>query len=623
MGKFLIKLKEKKITKWIAIYISTAITIIGITNILSTRYDWAPFIFDFIFFTLFFGVASVIIISWFHGEEGRQKIKLVEIIFHTLIFTGLITTLYFVADFGKKKIENSNEKVIAVLPFSDFNETKENEFFADGITDDILTQLSKISDIKVISRTSVMKYKNTKMNISEISKELGAGTILEGSVRTSGNKIRITGQLIDANNDVHIWSETFDREMNDVFEIQTDIAERIAAALHAKLLPGEKELIENKNTNNFDAYTFYLKGKHHYYNYTEEENEMAIDQFKKALNIDPNYALAIAGLSDAYSQKVSKYWAENSWLDSALVLGKKAVEKNPKLPEAYKALASAYQGKEEIQLAMLNYKKAIELNPNYWTAILNYGQIKMFFGKYDEALFWIKRAAQLSPDDIMSNLSVAMVYKNLNCNNIAINWAQKALSLEPRHTFANSYLGDLYLNVGDIKNARKYFESSVEIDSNWVFGWFLGGRIEAIQNDYKKSKIYFDRYMKIRNSYPEYFYAHTLLKLNQVDSAKSILEEEVKDYSTFFEEEEKSQLFNYMAFAEIYAVRNDRVNSYKWWNKAINKGYTDIERIKIYPYFENMRNEPEYKSLLQKMRTKIDSFKTVIKNEYPEYEICE
>lgn len=623
MKNFIQEIKDRKIRKWLTIYISTAITTIGVIHLLSLRYKLPDYIFDTVFFTLLYGVAGTAIFAWFHGKEGRQKVKWTEIVLQSILAVFLFTTLFFTLDFDSTSKEKLDRKIVAVLPFSNFNETSETEFFADGMTDDVLTQLSKISDLNVISRTSVMKYKKSGKSIAEISRELGAGTILEGSVRTSGNKIRIVGQLIDANNDVHMWSETYDRELNDVFEIQTDIAERIAAALQAKLSPLEKELIENKSTTNFDAYTFYSKGRNHYYSYTQEENETAIELFKKALEVDSNYALALAGLSDAMSQKVTKYWESKVYLDSALILAKKAVQKNHNLADGYKALGSVYQSKGEIDLAISNYKRAIELNPNYWSALLNYGQLKMFYGSYDEALYWIRRAHILSPGDIFGVLSVSMVYSSLNCIQTAIKWAHKAVELEPTHTFANSFLGDLYLSSGDFVNAKKYFKASVVIDSNWVFGWFVGARLETVLGNNKKAKEYFDNYMKITDASPEYYYAYVLQNLSDKDSAKSIINYEIEDYTEYFQTQSRFEIFNFMAFAEIYAINGDVENSFKWWRKAINNGYTDINRVRTYPYFNQLRNRPQYDILLNKMQVKIDSFKTEVKNNFPEYAECD
>lgn len=622
MKNFLQEIKDRKISKWLSIYISTSITIIGVDRLLSLRYNWPNFIFDVPLITLLFGLASVILVAWFHGKEESQKLKKKEIIFHSIIIIVWLSVLLTKIDYGVEVKENTNKKIVAVLPFANFNETKETEFIADGITDDILNQISKISALKVISRTSVMKYKNSDENISNISKELGAGTILEGSVRTFDNKIRIVAQLIDANKDVHMWSATYDRELQDIFDIQSDIAERIAAALHAKLLPPEIEKIRKKPTENLDAYTYYLEGKHHYYNYTEKENEEAIKFFKKALEIDPKYALAIAGLSDAYGQKVAKYWASENWIDSSIVLSKKALKINPNLAEGYKTLASGYQAKGEIELALINYEKAIKLNPNYWSAILNYGQLKTFLGHHDEALYWLRRANELTPNDIFGNVSVAMVYKNLNCDSSAIYWAKKAVSLDSSNKFSNYYLGENYLSTGDFKNAEKYFKKTVELDSDFVFGWFLGGRLETVKGNNKLAKEYRDKFMKISEYAPEWFYAYNLLQLGMQDSAKKILDEELQDYTAYFDTTYYPQVSDYIAFSEIYALRKEKDNAFSWWKKAINNGFTEISRVRNFPYFNNLKNDPRYNKTLDYMETKIDSFKLEAKSKYPEYFDC-
>jgi tetratricopeptide (TPR) repeat protein len=467
-----------------------------------------------------------------------------------------------------------------------------------------------------------MKYKNTTKSIPDISNELGSGSILEGSIRTSGNKIRIVAQLIDASHDVHIWSETFDRELKDIFEIQSDIAERIAASLHAKLLPLEKEQIKRKETENLEAYTFYLKGKHHYFNYTKDDNEKAIEFFKKALSVDPNYALAIADLANAYGQKVTKYWDDDKWIDSSLVLSKKAIRINPNLAEGYKALAFGYHFKKEINLSLVNYEKAIELNPNYWTAMLNYGQIKMSLGYYDEALYWIRRANELAPNDIMGTISVSMVYTNLNCDSTAAYWAKQAWELDKESIFPNYFLGELYLNNGNAKNAKFYFERARNIDSNWVLIWFLGSRIETLLNNNQKAKEYFDKYMIVTNTDPEYYYAYSLLQLGIVDSAKIILDEELKDYSSYFNKGVIESNYNYLAFSEIYALQNDKNNALLWLEKAIDNGYTDISRIIYYPYLNKVKKEERFHKLIHKMELKIDSIQAQTKNKYPLYFNC-
>ena len=332
--------------------------------------------------------------------------------------------------------------------------------------------------------------------------------------------------------------------------------------------------------------------------------------------------MALAGLSEAYSQKVAKYWADPIWMDSALVLSKKALEINPDIAESYKALASAYQGKEEFSLALVNYRKAVELNPNYWSAILNYGQLLTFLGKHDQAIYWTRRANDLTPNDIFGNLSVSMVYKNLNCLGSAIEWGKLAVELEPDHKFANSYLGELFLHQNELDSADYYFNKSLKIDSNWVFAWFLGGRIEAVRGNDAKAIEYYDNYMRITQTAPEFFYAHSLLALGQPDSAETILSEERKDYYDYFQETTTTQLDNYIALAEIYSISENSDSAFIWWKKSIDKGYVDINRVKVYPFFNNIREDDRYSELYQEMEAKIDSFQNEAEQKYPEYFMC-
>ncbi|MCI0615261.1 tetratricopeptide repeat protein, partial [bacterium] len=210
-------------------------------------------------------------------------------------------------------------------------------YFTDGMTEDIITQLSKIGELKVISRTSIMQYKNSNKGLREIAQELKVGNILEGSVRKEGNQLRITGQLIDAQTDEHIWAETYDRNLEDVFEVQSDVAQQIASALKAKLSSKEKELVEKKPTENLAAYDYYLKGRDYYGRYHKQDNETAIEMFQKALKLDPNFALAYAGLADAYARRTMFGFPE-TWNDSAFEASSKAIALDPNLPEGYKAL---------------------------------------------------------------------------------------------------------------------------------------------------------------------------------------------------------------------------------------------------------------------------------------------
>ena len=620
------EIKERRLREWAAVYISSGLTIIGVVHLFSLRYSLPSYIFDTVLVILFFGFFSVITAAWRHGQKGRQKTNLKEIAAHLVIFLLAVIIFYrFIL------IPNNNNKIeieansIAVLPFDNLSDSKEEEYFSDGVTEDILSHLSKVSGLKVISRTSVMKYKDLDKNIREIANELGVETILEGSVRRSGNRVRIVSQLIDAATDDHIWSETYDRELDDIFSIQTEIAEKITAALQTNLLPLEKELIEEQNPVNIDAYTFYLKGRHYYYNYNEEDNERAIDLFKKALNVDSAYALALAGLADAYNQKVIKYWHSDEWLDSALILSKKAIKINPNLPESYKALALTYDNLGERNLALSAYEKALRLNPNFASAALNYGQLKLAAGKYDEALYWFRRTNSLEPDNIWAIMSIANVYKILRCDDLAIQWGEKAIFLDDQNAFIQMLAADIYLYSGDFKSANEHINNAVLIDDKLFLNWFFKSQIETVLGNYKLAKEYMDSSMTLNGTGdPEYFYGHTLLHLEDKNKALKILEDEKKEYKDFLQEyPDDVSIMDHIALAEIYAILNEKENAFEMWETAIDRGWLDIKRNTLYPYFENLRDDPRYGILINKIQHKIDESKSSIKKKYPETEICE
>ncbi len=276
---------------------------------------------------------------------------------------------------GAPRASALDRKSIAVLPFQNLSPDPENAFFADGMTEDILTQLAKIRDVKVISHTSVMRYKGTQKPIQTIAWELGVATVLEGSVRRDGNRVRIVGQLIDARSDEHLWAETYDRELKDVFAIQSEVAQRIAAALEATLSPAEKKRIEQSPTWNLAAYDLYLKGRELYSHYRKADNETAIELFLKALELDPSFALAYAGLGDAYAQRVNRFGFPQSWLDTSLEVSRKAIALNSDLAEGYKALGLVYNVKGKYRESLDATRRAAEINPNYASAVVNVGNV--------------------------------------------------------------------------------------------------------------------------------------------------------------------------------------------------------------------------------------------------------
>jgi serine/threonine-protein kinase len=308
------------------------------------------------------------------------------------------------------------DKSIAVLPFQNLSDEKENAYFADGIQDDILTNLSKIGDLKVISRMSVMSYRGDGVrNARDIGKALGVATLLEGSVRRAGNRVRVSVQLINANNDEHIWAEDFDRDLTDVFAIQTDLAQKIASALQAKLSPTEKAQLDRRPTTDSDAYLLYVQA-HDYANRPDMLRETSLkaeELYEKAIKLDPNFALALAGLSKIESWIFHSYERTAARREKARLNADEALRLQPDLPEGHLALGySYYYGDRDYQRALTEFEIAKRDLPNEADAYLAIAAIQRRQGNWAESNANFEKSASLDPQN-------ANVLWNLGANYMA------------------------------------------------------------------------------------------------------------------------------------------------------------------------------------------------------------
>ena len=306
------------------------------------------------------------------------------------------------------------DKSIAVLPFQNLSDEKENAYFADGMQDDILTNLSKIGDLKVISRMSVMSYRGDAVrNAREIGKALGVATLLEGSVRRVGNRVRVNVQLINANNDEHIWAEDYDRDLTDVFAIQTDLAQKIASALQAKLSPNEKARLDNRPTQNPDAYLLFVQA-HDYANRTDmfRDTSLKAEQlFEQAIKLDPNFAAAFAGLSMVESWVYHSFDPLPARREKARTAANEALRLQPDLPEAHLALGfSYYYGDRDYERALAEFEIAKRGLPNEAQAYMAIGAIQRRQGRWVESTANLEKAAELDPKNSSVLLNLGYNY---------------------------------------------------------------------------------------------------------------------------------------------------------------------------------------------------------------------
>jgi adenylate cyclase len=334
-------------------------------------------------------------------------------------------------------------KSIAVLPFENLSEDKANVYFADGIQEEILTRLSRIGDLKVISRTSTQRFKNTSEPVREIAKQLGVANLLEGSVRKAGEKVRVHVQLIDAENDAHLWAECYDRQLDDIFAVESDIAAKIADALQAKLSGAERQVIALQPTTNIEAHQLYLQGRYHWRNFLAPGYERVRECFEQAVTLDPSFAPAYAGLSLYYSFAAANgIFPPDAWPAGEENM-EKALQLDPTLGEALNSLAAVnIYYKRDWTAGEAAFKRGAELSPNFADIKHHYGVVLTLMGRNEEALAQMDRAMSLDPFFPGLNLHYGKSLFFMRDYDRAIAHFAKMLEMNPNYAAAHEYFGD-------------------------------------------------------------------------------------------------------------------------------------------------------------------------------------
>ncbi|MDA4127852.1 MAG: tetratricopeptide repeat protein [Thaumarchaeota archaeon] len=353
----------------------------------------------------------------------------------------------------------ADKKRVAVLPLVNMSGDPNDEFFADGMTEEMISTLSNISGLTVISRTSTMQYKGAKKNLVDIGRELGAGTLLEGSVRKAGNRVRITVQLLDAAEDKHLWAQNYDRDLQDIFAVQSDVAANIADALKVRLFESEAAQISKKPTENTEAYMLYLKGRQYWNMRSKEAVYKAMEYFQLAIDGDPNFALAYAGIADCWN--VIENWGYASTAEAVPRMKQallKALKMDNKLAEAHTTYAMELGWHEwRWDEAELEFKRAIELNPNYATAHQWYAwSVLRMNRRLEEELREASKALELDPLAPIMNHNMGQTYYYREEYDEAIKHFEKALAINP------AFLAD-YLKLAFCYVASSRYDKGIEL----------------------------------------------------------------------------------------------------------------------------------------------------------------
>ena len=363
---------------------------------------------------------------------------------------------------------------IAVLPFTNMSGDPEQEYFSDGISEDVITDLSKIAGLMVISRNSSFTYKGRLVDVRAVGRDLGVRSVLEGSIRRAGNRVRITAQLIDATSGAHLWADRYDRDLTDIFAVQDDVTRRIVDALKVTLSPAEKARLADSGTPNIDAYDCYLRGREllavHPTN--RERFEQSTKLFMRALDLDPSYSQAYAGLSMAYNLDYQNRWSDNP--DISLRLAKhnaeQAIEKNPKEPLARLVATWAAIFEKDLDRAKSEVDIALSLNPNFASAYASLGSICSYAGQPLEAIPMLERATRLDPAFRRQHLHfLGMAYLLAGKYETAAALLRERILLMPETDFSRVLLASALGHLGDGDEARRIWNELKEINPKYSF----------------------------------------------------------------------------------------------------------------------------------------------------------
>jgi len=383
-----------------------------------------------------------------------------------------------------RTLADAVEPSIAVLPFTNMSGDPENAFFADGVTEDIITALARIHGVKVISRTSAMRYRNTTKSLREIGSELGVMTILEGSVRKHGERVRIVAQLADARTDAHLWAETYDRKLEDIFAIQTDVASQIASALEVSLSPGERARMSGRRTQNAEAYELYLQARYHWNQRTRTGLEKALGLFRRAIELDPDFPLAHTGLADVHV--VISTYAPVSAREAcaqAATAAERALELDPLLGEAHAVLGSVAAADWRWDEAERHYRRALELAPGYATAHQWFGECCVFRGRIGEGMERLRRAQELDPHSLIIRTAAARPFLAAGRYEEAVRQLQRVLSVAPDYPHANALLTIAYHAMG------RYEDSIAIMGKSLIIPWLDAAAVEELRNAYRENGL--------------------------------------------------------------------------------------------------------------------------------------
>jgi non-specific serine/threonine protein kinase len=558
----------------------------------------------------------------------------------------LILIIVYFAFLKQKEPTTAGKPSIAVLYLRNLSENKEDDYFASGMTEDIITQLSQIAGLLIASRSDIEQFKNKPINLKEVADKLRVKYIMEGSVQKYRDKVRITCQLIKASDGFHVWAASYDRQMEDLFDIQADVAKSVAQALKVALAPVEVERIEKKPTLNVQAYNYYLQGREYYFgggSNAKEGLELSTKMFEKALEADSNFALAYAGLSDCYSSYVMfDIDPKKSWLEKAEKAGLKALGLDPNLAEAHRSLSRLYWVEGRTEKAIQEAEEAVKANPNYGEAWRLLGGWYTYTGQYPKAESSLMKALDVKPTDPTLFGEFIGLYMVWGKKEKVEGYFNKGLEVQPSNPFIYIGMSYYYLSQGELEQAKRMAHKSLNINPQstpaisilsyifWMSGevdsalYYLDGyrkqnpgedwfaelsSLEIMKGNKKQAEIYLDSCIQFNQPLIKEFegmpheYGHririALAYALKGESRKALEQAERvrKSLGTSLLTVRWSGEVSSLSF--VYSLIGQKEEAVRMLEFLVKNNFTTPAYIKLHPWYRNLAGYPAFEELIK------------------------
>ncbi len=579
-GNFFAELKRRNVYKVAVAYAVVGWLIAQIATQIFPFLEIPNWIVRLVIVLIAIGFPIALVIAWaFEATpEGIKRTEDVDLsvaraqkkhawIYVVVIGAVISVALFFLGRYTARAPRQSeaatvSQKSIAVLPFVNMSADKADEYVSDGMTEELINVLSKVPGLRVPGRTScfAFKGKNEEDIFRRVGDQLHVGTVLEGSVRKAGDKLRVTAQLINVSDGYHLWSKDYDGDVKDILNFQSNVAEQVVQALQVQLGTEAARALSKKPTENPEAHRLYLLGRYEFGKYSEAGWISSIRYYEQALKLDSNYALAYCGLADTYAYMGGVMMPSKDAVVKEKEFAQRAIQLEPELPEAHLSLACALGGDFDWRNAQVEFDRAIELNPNLAWAYEIYAWFLGGVGRLDEAIAKDKKAIELDPLNSFFQSALAYYLYHARRYDDAMVQVRKTLELDPTSTLAHNLLGRCLLGKGDTAGAIAEFQQGkINITGAWYQG--LLGYAYAISGD--RAKV------------------------------EQMLRE--------LEAQAKRQYVNSSAFAAIYLGLGEKEKALDWLDKAYENRESACWLLKVDPIYDSVRGEPRFQALVKKV----------------------